>query len=536
MKLSKLVTAQHRRILAVAVFLMATGNATMFQQLWQAYPPAHGLPFIISLTVFFTLATALWLTLIGFGRLTTWILAFYLLASSQAAYFMDKYGTVIDSGMIENIFQTDAHELSDLLSFSLVWRTVVFAVVPIYLLFRFKPKLQDFKTEVISKLFVSLMLVVLMVVAVAPFTSHYASFIRVHKMIRFYSNPLYYTYSLISYLKRQPAPFATTQLIDTAPDAVAVGSDHKPELIVLVVGETARADRFSLNGYPRKTNPELEKQQVVSFTNVTSCGTSTAVSVPCMFSVLSRADFNEKKASHLKNVLDVLQDKGVQVLWRDNNSDSKGVALRVPYEDFKTPQTNPVCDEECRDIGMLSGLDTYIKSHAGKDILLILHQMGNHGPAYFKRYPKTFERFTPVCKSNELSTCTTEEINNAYDNAILYTDYFLSNVIQLLQRHDDEFETAMLYVSDHGESLGELGMYLHGAPYAFAPKGQTHVPAVVWMGKNFDYKLDDLRPYRDRPFSHDDLYCLLLVTFEINSKTCESKRPILLRNEDIGLK
>ena len=298
------------------------------------------------------------------------------------------------------------------------------------------------------------------------------------------------------------------------------------------MGETARADRFSLNGYPRQTNPNLEKEELISLKNVSSCGTSTAVSVPCMFSNLTETHFSIEKSGTLENSLDVLKRNGVEVLWRDNNSDSKGVALRVDYEDFRSSKTNPVCDEECRDVGMLHDLENYINSRPGKDILIVLHQMGNHGPAYYKRYPKEFEYFKPVCKTNELSKCSQEEIDNAYDNAIRYTDYFLSQVIGLLKRYDKSHETAMLYVSDHGESLGEYGMYLHGAPKAFAPKAQTHVASVVWFGPQFDYTLSDLRPYEKDQLTHDALFCTLLLAYELDTSTCMQSRKVIEKSHN----
>jgi lipid A ethanolaminephosphotransferase len=184
---------------------------------------------------------------------------------------------------------------------------------------------------------------------------------------------------------------------------------------------------------------------------------------------------------------------------------------------------------------MLSGLDRYIAARKGKDILIVLHQMGNHGPEYYRRYPKEFEKFTPMCMTGELQDCSQAEIDNSYDNAILYTDYFLSNVIDLLKKYDDSHATAMLYVSDHGESLGENGFYLHAAPYMIAPKEQTHVPAIVWMGKHFDYKKEQVMPYKDTALSHDDVFCSLLVAFEIDTKMCEAKHEMLMQNQTFSV-
>ncbi len=297
----------------------------------------------------------------------------------------------------------------------------------------------------------------------------------------------------------------------------------------MVVGETARADHWGLNGHSPDTTPLLRREGVVNFPDFWSCDTSTAKSVPCMFSNLGRAKFDRRTVVGRDNALDILARSGVSVLWRDNNSSSKGVADRVTYQDYKTAKLNPMCDDgECRDVGMLQNLQDYIDAQKG-DILIVLHQMGNHGPAYYKRYPKEFERFTPVCRTNDLGSCTEEEIHNTYDNAILYTDYFLSETIALLKKNDSKFETAMFYVSDHGESLGEYGMYLHATPYALAPDTQKHVPAVMWFseGIKHDLKLDTIAERSRRRWSHDNVFATLLGLFAIRSEAYPAEMDIL---------
>lgn len=513
-----------RLILVVSLFIMVTGNVSFYQKVTEVYPWSDGNgPFLISLIILFTAVTAFLLNLLAYRSASRWVLAVFLFASSAAAYFMDKYGTVIDYEMLINLLQTNVSEAGDLFNTNMLIRLTLFGLAPALLLVFYKPTILSHKAELRSKALTAVGLLLVMGSCIAPFTSQYASFFREHKTLRFYSNPSYFTYSLVRLIDVQLKDIDSGPIVSVANNTQRnepLGEEHHSELIVVVVGETARADRFALNGYTRPTNPMLEKEEVLSLKNVSSCGTSTAVSVPCMFSNMKMDEFSFQKASKLENVLDVLKRKGVEVLWRDNNSDSKGVALRVDYQDYRTPANNPVCDEECRDEGMIQGLEDYIKARPGKDILIVLHQMGNHGPAYYKRYPKQFEKFTPVCKTNELSKCTKEEIDNAYDNAIVYTDYFLSKVIELLKKHDQSHETAMLYISDHGESLGEYGMYLHGAPRAFAPETQTHVASVVWMGKHFDYSLNDIKPYADKPLSHEDLFCSLLLSFEMDADEC----------------
>jgi lipid A ethanolaminephosphotransferase len=524
-------SSQTRGIFLVVAFVMLTGNLALFGRIVENYSlTLSNLPFILSLTVFFTLVTTIFFLLICHGKATRWILAIYLLIVSQSAYYMDKFGVVVDVSMLDNIMQTNVQEFAGLLTVSLVVRTLLLGIIPAWLVIKYFPKSVSGFAEILPRLRVVGILLLLLIVVVAPFSGGYASFIRQHKATRFYANPIYSTYSIIKYVDQQINIAKVVPLKHIAQDAKKLVSSGKPELMVMVVGETARADRFSLNGYHKETNPMLAQQGAVSLSNVSSCGTSTSVSVPCMFSALGRKAYDKEAALNQQNALDVLAAHGVEILWRDNNSDSKGVATRLKVEDFRTPTLNPVCEGECRDIGMLTGLEQYIEARKGKDILIVFHQMGNHGPEYYKRYPKEFEKFKPVCTTGELKDCSQKEIDNSYDNAILYTDYFLSKVIDFLKKYDDERATAMLYVSDHGESLGERGIYLHSAPYMVAPKEQTHVPGIVWLGKNFDYKKEQLMPYKDDALSQDDLFCTLLVTFKLDTKICEAKKAMLMQN------
>jgi lipid A ethanolaminephosphotransferase len=177
---------------------------------------------------------------------------------------------------------------------------------------------------------------------------------------------------------------------------------------------------------------------------------------------------------------------------------------------------------------MLAGLQDYIDKHAEGDILIVLHQMGSHGPAYYKRYPEAFRVFTPTCESSQLDECSQEEISNAYDNTIVYTDHFLAEVISLLKNNDEHFETAMFYASDHGESLGEGGVYLHGMPYWIAPGSQTAVSMILWFGPNFDdVDAEDVRAVIDTPLTHDNIFHTLLGLFEIHSQVYQEDKDVL---------
>lgn len=520
--LTRHINRQELSIVWVSLFIMVTGNFSFFGRVLDIYPLSlANAPFLASVFVLFFAATLFVLNLIVFSRAGKWVLAFVLFASAAAGYFMDTYGAMIDADMLTNMLQTNTSETLDLLSWPLVLRLAFLGILPAWLMVRYSKPNRGFWVGSRSKAWLALLSLVLMACAIAPLTSHYATFFRAHKSVRFYANPTFYIYSVIKLGREIVKDNSPMPLAATATDSKMVSQGGPHKLTILVVGETARADHFSLNGYPRNTNPELEKIGVLSLKNMWSCGTATAVSVPCMFSDLPQKDFDIGDAKNRENALDVLKRLGVQVLWRDNNSDSKAVALRIEFQDYKKSPPNTHCDSECRDVGMLVGLQDYINKHANKDILIVLHQMGNHGPAYYKRYPKQFEKFTPVCKTNELAQCSQAQIINAYDNAILYTDHFLAKVIDLLKANDDKYATTMAYLSDHGESLGENGLYLHGAPYAFAPDAQKHVPAVLWFGKNNRYSIDQFKRFEDKRFSHDDLFCALLLGFDVETSECK---------------
>ncbi len=452
------------------------------------------------------------------------MLILMLMTAATVNYFMQTYNIIIDITMIENTVQTDMSEASDLMSWKLFGYVILLGVIPSYIIYKTPLVYCGFRKELFSKLKLSAGSFMLIFVIMLPFSKHYTSFFREHKILRSYTNPTYGLYSLGSYVKGQVTE-SNIPLIETGLDA-KIEKKEKRRVVIMVVGEAARADHFSLNGYSRETNPLIKEENIINFSNMYSCGTTTAVSVPCMFSVYDRNDYDTQKGLHTENVLDVLSHAGVEVLWRDNNSDSKGVANRVTYEYYKTSKNNTICEGECRDEGMLVGLEQRIEK-SDKDMIIVLHQMGNHGPAYYKRYPKAFERFTPTCQTNQLEECTQEEIANAYDNALLYTDHFLSQTIGLLKKYEDTVDTAMFYMADHGESLGEGGFYLHGLPYFIAPDAQKHVASLLWLGKNFPLDRERIRKKASNEFSQDNLFSTLLGLFNVQSEVYDQKMDML---------
>ena len=526
--------SQNKLIIIVSLVFTLFYNYTFFTNTISTYPlVAENYGFLFSLVVVFFSIIALLFTLVSSKFTTKPLLIITLLVSSMAAYFMDTYHVVVDENMIRNTLQTDIKESLDLLSIKQVLYFIFLGVLPAYAVFK-TPIVYNkrFRSALWNKLKQVLLLIILITVSLFVFSKHYTSFAREHKPLRYSANPLYWIYSIGKYTHKtfNSGPIVIKS-IGLDAKIIKENNDTLPKLVILVVGEAARADHFSLNGYNKETNPLLKKENILNFPNVSSCGTSTAESVPCMFSIYDKESYSYKKGISTENVLDVLKHTNhVSLLWRDNNSDSKGVALRIPYEYYKSPVNNPVCqDGECRDEGMLIGLPKYIKAQKNKDILIVLHQMGNHGPAYYKRYPKDYETFTPVCKTNQLEKCTKEEISNAYDNALRYTDSFLEKTIALLKHYNATHQTALLYMSDHGESLGEKGVYLHGLPYVVAPDAQTHIGAFIWIDKKHQASFGDIDT--NKHYSQDNLFHTLLGLFNVHTEVYNKKMDILREHQ-----
>ena len=515
-------------IIIVALYLVATANIGFFEQVLDVYPFSKNVGFILSITGLLFGLMWLVLQLLCYRPIAKPILIALLITAAICGYFTDAYGTIFDSNMLINSLETDQAEAMGLFAPSMVIQVLLLGVLPAFIISKIRLKRFTWQRSILQKTATLILSIAVIAACLLPFGDQYASFFRQHKEVRSYTNPITPIYSTIklgeNYVNelRHPDTFTlhATDAKRVAPTSSTTNSSAaKPKLMVFVVGETARADHFGLNGYTRNTTPLLSKQSnLYSFKEAVSCGTSTAYSVPCMFSYANRENYDIDTAKYNENVLDTLSKQGVNVVWRDNNSSSKGVADRVTFEDYKTADTNPNCDVECRDIGMLDGFDKLVKSGSSpKDTLILLHQMGNHGPAYYQRYPKEFETYKPVCMTNELSKCDTQSVINGYDNAILYTDYFLDNVIDTLKTYEQDYDVVMVYMSDHGESLGENNIYLHGLPYKFAPDTQKHVPAVIWSPNSNDIGADSLSNMSSQPVSHDFITPTLLSFFGITT-------------------
>jgi lipid A ethanolaminephosphotransferase len=395
-------------------------------------------------------------------------------------------------------------------------------VIPLFFLYRIRIKPVDAKWW----LQMPVLFVLTMGIGVGALATQYKFFqliFREHRELRLHINPTYPIYSLIKYFVDQNSADRNAPLITVALDARTPhrGERKRPLLAVMVIGETARADHFSLNGYERHTNPELARiPSLLSFGNAWSCGTSTAESVPCMFSDLDREHYTPEKAATRQNLLDILQRVGVDILWIDNNSGSKGVARRVTQwgrKEFTAQEIDAYCnDEECFDDILPKRLEQALPDTRG-DRLIVLHQMGEHGPSYYRRHPASYLQFQPECQQDDAFNCTNEALINAYDNDILYTDHILATLIEHMRPLEKTHDILFFFMSDHGESLGENGVYLHGAPWLFAPEAQKHVPMLLWLSEksyqDMQIDTDCMRRRATEYADHDHIFHTLLGLF-----------------------
>ena len=460
-----------------------------------------------------------------------WVLAVLALVGAGADAFTTLYGTVMTPDMVRNALSTDWREATELVGWRWTTRTLLFALPALAVAF-FAPTVEqktarDFRGKLRYTTRAVLFTAVTMGFLLSQFST-LSAFMRNQKEARYLIEPPAVIYSFVRTLVSDGTPERKERLvIDAAPSLVATASD-KPLLIVLVVGETVRAADWGLNGYERNTTPELKRRGVINFTDVTACGTSTDVSLPCMFSRVGRKDYDRDRILAEESVLSVIDRAGVTVRWVDNQSGCKGActnAMKIPVAE----NAEDCPSGTCWDKAMLGNIDEAFRTETKRE-LLVLHSMGNHGPAYWRRTPHAFRPFGEGCLRDDLGECRPEDIVVSYDNAVAYADQFLTAAIDKLSAVKDR-DTVLLYVSDHGESLGEKGLWLHGAPYWTHLSEQTKVPMILWMNDSARRRFNVTRPAGnvDVPVTHDNLADTLFELTGVQSVVHHPQESLLSR-------
>jgi lipid A ethanolaminephosphotransferase len=520
-------------IAAVALFIVAVDNDPFWQGAWRATQnDEHRLAILATLfALVFVPLTVTMAVAVG-SKLLRVVAALLLLVAASCSYFMLEYGVVIDQSMIRNAAETTALEATPLLSGAFFRHVFLYGVLPAIVVFAMPLQSLRWPTELLVRFGTVAVAVVLLATTMYVNYAAASFFARENDGLRLQINPAYPLWAAATFemsADKEAPPVRRPLDVRLAP---ASDVKRKPALVVLVMGETARADRFSLNGYARDTNRYTRVRDVVNFPRVISCGTSTAESIPCIFSGLGRANFSHAAAMGSESIVGAMRRLGVDTFWRDNSTGCKSVCDEQHFEQRANWTDPEFCDATgCFDELLLKDFDALLADRE-HDHLIVLHQRGSHGPAYNTDVPQSLKEFFPECDLPNLRNCDRDAINNSYDNTILYTDYFLSRIIDELTQRSGDFDTAMLYVSDHGESLGENGLYLHGFPYSMAPREQIEVPMLFWASPGFyaDRAQVDpqcLRRSAENDTSHDAIFHTLLPLFGLESPRYEQRLDLM---------
>jgi len=518
--------------LYIALFL----NIAFYKQAFTLLPvdSLHNALVFLSMPVVAFSVMNILITLASFFWLDRLLITLFILVSAAAQYFILTFGVVIDRGMITNIIDTTPAESFALMSTKMVVTLLFSGVLAVAIAWWINIKKPMRMWRSIAYRAGSIAVSALLIVVVALlFYKDYASLFRNNKELVKSLNPSNSIVAVNSwYSHYQMANQPLVRIGEDATQRPEMKDGPRRNLTILVVGETSRAENFSLGGYDRDTNPRLAKDNVVYFPKTTSCGTATAVSVPCMFSNMPRAHYDEELAQHQEGLLDIIQRAGVQVLWNENDGGCKGACDRVPHQDMTALNLPDMCiDGECHDDVLFHGLETYI-DNLKSDGIIVLHTIGSHGPTYYNRYQPDLRTFTPTCDSNEIQTCTQQQLVNTYDNTIVNVDYVVDKAIKLLQSRQAQFTTSLVYLSDHGESLGENGVYLHGLPWSIAPDTQKHVPMLIWLSDDYQQRYGVnysclKKRAAENAYSQDNLFSTMLGILGVSTREYQANDDII---------
>lgn len=517
--------------LLVSVSFVFLFNHVFWIEIFNTINPRIFKDYLFAISIFALLITVinLILNLIIGQKNYKYVYSLIFILTAISFYFISQYNIVIDRDMIRNVIETNSSEAKDLFNLTFFLYLSLLSVIPIWLILRIKIKLVTFKNIVFEKVIITSISMALIITILYISYPSYASLARNNRHLSHMILPTNFIFATMSYVNEQ------LKVSNIPFNPISLNSNRKKENVnknvtILIVGETARADRFGINNYSKQTNPKLSQRDIINFNQTFSCGTSTATSLPCIFSHLNRNKYNHKIGKNSDNLLDFFNRVNIDVQWRDNNTGCKGICNRVDYIDLSQKQDKELCNTtECYDEILFQGLYSQIINNEN-DQVIVLHPKGSHGPAYFLRYPSEFEHFKPTCKNIQLQKCKQLELDNSYDNTIVYADYIIDKAIKLLEQLPKYTSTSLIYISDHGESLGENNLYLHGTPYMIAPEAQKHIPFLIWMSETekqmgqIDYGC--LKDKQNHPYSHDNIFHSMLGFMEIKTDHYDSSLDI----------
>lgn len=492
----------------------ATLNALLYQ--FPLYRFAFGeldvfsLPGVLAVSTLFVMVilltlVAMFLLALVSQRLLKPMAMFFVFGNAIALYFIQTYQVVLDKTMMGNVFNTNTAEAGSYLHPTFFLHLVVFGVLPMWLLSRVTLR-HTSRLRLAVASFVAVPLCLVWIYANAQ------SWLWIDKHARQLGGMIMPWSYVINAGRYQTEKFMQSRTLEKLPPAHFVAAGKT--VVVLVIGESARAANFSLYGYARDTNPLLAEAGAVAVRGAHSCSTYTTASIQCM---LAHVDTSSTLIHNYEALPSYLQGNGVDVIWLSNNWGEPPLKVGT-Y--LKASEVRGDCQGSgcALDEGMLTGLAKRIADSTSDRVFVVLHQSGSHGPDYFNHYPQDMEKFVPACHSVQVQDCSADELINAYDNTVLFTDRFLSKTITVLSSLPNT-STLMLYASDHGESLGEHGLYLHGTPYSLAPDVQKDIPYIVWMSPAFKQRktLATEAALSQAQHAHETIFHSVMGAFDMRS-------------------
>lgn len=467
--------------------------------------------------IFFFFLFNLFFSLIFYKKTTKSLSIIFLIFNSLTLYFINTYKIQIDIYMLTNLFETNVKEASEFINLKMFIYFIFLGVIPSTLIYFLKI---DY-TEKSHKLkLISLIIIPIIAILSLACSKNSYIFLKKNKRIINYVIPANYIGGTGRYVSKNIKFVFFQKKVKsiTANSQFNLNIDNnKKILFIFVIGESARSMNFSLNGYDRETDKFLKEQKnLISFSDTQACGTTTNHSIPCMFSHLAKENFTIEKGRQYENLLDFFKKFDFDIKWRSNNGDCKNVCNRISYSSVNSFNSTGFDDS------LIINLKKEIKAINKQNSFFILNQRGSHGPLFYKRYPNDFEIYKPACKKN-IRNCIYNELVNAYDNSIYYSNYNLNEIINLLKTKEDEYNIILLYISDHGEGLGGAeGVFTHAMPYNEANDYVLKVPFILWFSENselaFNIDLQCLEKKKNDKLSQDNIFHSILGLFNIQTQ------------------
>lgn len=486
--------------------------------------------FEISLEILIvTAALVLFLLLISFAGRVIFKAAtsIIILFSAMASYYMTFYNVIIGYGIIISILTTDVDMTKEIIGFYSVGWILLFGVVPVVYLNRFC--LINTATFTLVKSWQGSVRILLIVFFCAALIFSSLYFFREQRIesrrgvsgeMPNRTGVVFHSYVPSNWLAGlgvhvsnvYEAAMRRSEMLDPAKKySYKALPANEDTFVVFVIGETARYDHMSLFGYERDTDEYLKKEKNIVAIKGISSDTITKLSLRTMFV----RDGGYDKASMMpreENVFSVLKSLGFSSelfamqgeLWFYNSVKSDFYKIREVIASEPRNTGKPIDD-----MLLIPELEQSINRHPKGKHLVILHTKGQHY-LYTNRYPRSFAKFLPECMGVD-DSCNQEQLFNSFDNSLLYTDYFLSNVIKTLKNK----KALIFYTSDHGESIGE-NTHLHGTPKEVAPPEQRMVPFIIWASDKFldvpenRSAFERLKTHQGEVHRHEEMFDTLL--------------------------